>query len=202
MTGSDPRITVRIVTGEGNDVVDDSASGRARVVASDPGDRVQPGAHTRWERDPYHPPPVPTYAPWIPPRDWGRRTLFPMLRLGGSSDLGLVLNLGLASTGYGFRKLPWADEQTARVAYSTKLERFRAEYIGRYRFEQSRLTSGLEARASGLEVIRFYGFGNETPDVGDERLTRVRQTELMVLPSLRRDVGQAGEPRSAPWASS
>jgi hypothetical protein len=193
VTGSDARITVRIVTGEGSDLVDDSASGDAHVAASDPGDRVVRGAHTSWDRDPYRPPPVPTYAPWIPPRDWGRRTLFPMFRLGGSTDLGLVLNLGLSSTGYGFRKLPWADQQTSQVAYSTKLERFRFEYSGRYRLENSKLTSGLEARASGLEVIRFYGFGNETPDPGNPSLTQVKQREIMVMPSLRRDVGKSGE---------
>jgi hypothetical protein len=193
VTGSEARITVRIVTGEGNDLVDDSASGHARVAASDPGDRVKRGAHTSWDRKPYHPPAVPTYAPWIPPRDWGRRTLFPMFRLGGSTDYGLVLNLGLSSTGYGFRKLPWADQQTARVAYSTKLQRFRFEYAGLYRHENSKLTSGLDVRASGIEVIRFYGFGNETPDPGDSQETQVEQREIVVMPSLRREVGKAGE---------
>lgn len=193
--GARPRITVRIIGGEGNDVIDDSASGGARVAAPDPGDRVVPGPRTHWDRDPYDQPTVPTYASWIPPRDWGRRTLFPMFRLGGSSDLGLLLNLGFQTTGYGFRKLPWADQQTARVAYSTELERFRADYSGRFRPEASKLVTGLDARFSGIEVIRFYGFGNQTEDPGgdDDSVTRVKQREYLVSPSLRRPLGGSAE---------
>ena len=191
--GSAARITLRIVGGDGADTIDDSASGQARVVAPDPGDRVETGPRTAWDRKPWNAPHVPTYASWIPPRDWGRRTLFPMFRVGGSSDLGLLLNLGLSSTGYGFRKLPWADHQTARVTYSTELERFRADYAGRYRFESSMLVAGLDARYSGIEVIRFYGFGNDTDDPGDDELTRVKQRELMLAPSLRRGIGSAAE---------
>jgi len=116
-----------------------------------------------------------------------------MFRLGGSSDLGLLLNVGLTTTGYGFRKLPWADQQTARVSYSTKLQRFRADYVGRYRLESSRLVTGLDARASGIEVSRFYGFGNDTPDLEDEARAELKQREVVVAPSLRRSLGSSAE---------
>jgi hypothetical protein len=191
--GDDPRITVRIVGGGGADVVDDTASGHAHVAASDPEDRVATGSGTAWDRRVYDPPHVPTYAKWIPPRDWGRRTLFPLVRLGWTTDLGGIVNLGLSSTGYGFRKLPWADTHAARVTYSTKLERLRVGYVGRYRLENSRFVTGIDTHWSGIEVIRFYGSGNETGDPGDEDLTRVKQREALLMPSLRREIGSSAE---------
>jgi len=191
--GANARIRLRVVGEGGADWIDDSASGHARVYAADPADRVTEGTSTDWDRTEWTPPNVKTPAPWIPPRDWGRRSLFPIVRFAGSTDVGLLARVGWHTTGWGFRKLPWADQQSANVTYSTKLERFRGDYSGRYRPEESSLLFGLDTHYSGIEVIRFYGFGNETPDPGDDNRTQVKQREAVFMPTLRRSLGQSAE---------
>jgi hypothetical protein len=46
-------------------------------------------------------------------------------------------------------------------------------------------------RASGIEVLRFHGFGNEVPADGDDEFFRVGQIDLMLAPSLGLPVGRA-----------
>src|SRR5262249_33736538 len=82
--------------------------------------------------------PQPAWA-WIPARDWGRRTLFPVVRFGGSSDVGVVGRVGLITTGYGFRKYPYADHQSLNFSYATGRRAFGGDYAGRFPFENSRL---------------------------------------------------------------
>ena len=40
------------------------------------------------------------------------------------------------------------------------------------------------ARFSGLEVLRYYGFGNDTPVASDQDFNKVRQKQLVLAPSL------------------
>jgi outer membrane protein assembly factor BamA len=134
---------------------------------------------------------------WIPPRDWGRRTLFPVMRLTGSTDHGAVMSVGLNTTGYGFRKDPWADQQSLRFSYATRPNRLRGEYLGRFRFENSKLEAGVRARASGFEQLRFYGFGNETSSDLPDDLYRVHQDHYVLdltlsFPLSRRTTGFVG----------
>lgn len=184
-------ITLRIAPGDGNDVVDDSASGGARISDSSGGDRVAEGPGTAWDRKPYQAPPPSPRGAWIPPRDWGRRTLVPVIRITGSSDLGVFASIGLQTTGFGFRKDPWADKQYLRAGYSSRLQGLKAEYEGEFRFENSRLSAGLYARASGVDVIRFHGFGNETLATEPASFYQVGQDQLVLQPSLRTPLGRA-----------
>jgi len=198
--GGDVRIKLRVLGEGGADQVDDSASGAALVYASDPADRVEKGTSTKWDRTEWDRPHIKTPAPWIPPRDWGRRSLFPIIRFAGSSDVGLLTRVGWTTTGWGFRKLPWADQQSANVTYSTKLQRFRGDYSGRYRPEESNLLFGLDTHYSGIEVIGFYGFGNETEDQDDETRADVKQREVFLMPSVHRSLGEKAEVSIGPLA--
>ena len=184
-------ITVRVIGGDGSDRVDDSASGGTRVADADPSDQVLRGPGTSWDRKPYAVPPPNARGAWIPARDWGRRTLFPILRFTGSTDLGLLARLSLSTTGYGFRKYPYADHQTVGVAYSTARRAFRGDYTGLFPFENSKLAFRLGARASGIELLRFYGFGNETlgPAAADDRFL-VDNQQYTLAPSLQVPLGR------------
>lgn len=182
-------IKVRVIGGAGEDAIDDAAVGGLRVSDAEGQRSVRRGPGTSVDDKPYEPPPPNERGWWIPPRDWGRRTLFPVMRLTGTTDYGVILNLGLKTTGYGFRKDPWADKQSLRVSYATRVEEFRGEYEGRFRFENSKLEAGIKARASGFEIVRFYGFGNETqaplPDAG----YRVHQDHFSLEPTLSFPLG-------------
>lgn len=183
-------VTVRVIGGAGADQVDDAAVGGLRVSGSEGQDRVQNGPGTAWDRKPYAAPPPNARGAWIPPRDWGRRTLFPLTRLTASVDLGVILTSGFQTTGYGFRKDPWADKQALRFSYATRVSEFRGEYEGRFRPENSKLELGLLARASGFEIVRFYGFGNQTPSLGGDSFHRVHQNQYTLAPSLTFSLGR------------
>lgn len=189
-------IQIRVIGGAGEDAIDDSAVGGLRVSDAEGQDRVQRGPGTSWDKKTYELPPPNARGWWIPPRDWGRRTLFPVIRLTGSTDYGVVLNLGLKSTGYGFRKDPHSDQQMLRVSYASRLKEFRAEYEGRFRLENSKLEAGIRARASGFEIVRFYGFGNETKAPLPDKDYRVHQDQFGLEPTLSLPLG----PRASAFA--
>ena len=183
-------ITLKVVGGDGNDVVDDSASGGTQVSDERGNDRVTKGPGTSFDRKPYPAPPPNPRGEWIPARDWGRRTLFPIFRITGSTDLGILLNLGLVTTGYGFRKDPFSDRETFHVGYATKHKAFRGDYEGVFHQENSSLYFDVKVRASGIEILRFYGFGNETPGIGSDDFFKVEQDQFAFEPSLMLPLGK------------
>jgi hypothetical protein len=172
-----------VVGGEGGDVVDDSAGGDTRVSDSDPSGRVVEGPGTRVDRRAYVPPPPNPRAPWIPPRDWGHRVLFAPW-LGGGPEVGAFLGAGVLIDRYGFRQDPYASRQLFRAGYATAAQAFRVEYEGEFHRANSGVFSSLSARASGIDILRFYGFGNETSSAAPDSFFRVKQQQYALTPSL------------------
>src|SRR5206468_237774 len=60
----------------------------------------------------------------------------------------------------------------------------RIEYEGEFRRSNSPLFTSVFARASGIEILRFYGFGNETVNAGPDRFFKVKQDQLVLEPSV------------------
>ena len=189
-TGRRGKITVRVITGEGDDTVDDRAGTGLHVSDASGDNTVLRGAGTRVDARPYTPP-VRDRADWIPPRDWGRRNLF-IPFIGGNSDIGVLFMASLQSHGYGFRKDPWANEHNLRVGYGTRAGAFGADYHGEFRRENSGTVVRLYAVASGLDFLHFYGFGNETPATYNEDFYKVKHTEYILEPSLVWPLGRHG----------
>jgi hypothetical protein len=179
---------LRVIGGDGNDVVDDSAGGQTRISDSSGQNRVITGPGTRLDTRPYVPPPPNPRAPWIPPRDWGHRILFAPW-LGGGPEVGAFLGGGLQIDRYGFRQHPYASHQLIRAGYATAAKAFRVEYEGEFRRANRDLVSSLSARASGIDVLRFYGFGNETSSSGPDSFFRVKQQQYAVFPALSFPLG-------------
>jgi hypothetical protein len=176
-------VLLRVVAGDGADVLDDSKGGGTRFSGSGSEDRVIPGEGTHWDRRPYPPPPPNKSADWIPARDWGRVT-GPLLLASFSSDYGLLIGGSLNTMGYGFRKYPWADKQSLRLLYSTKETGVRGTYLGQFRLENSPLRLGLGALGSGIEVSRYFGPGNDTSFQGDDKNYRLDQDRFELEPAL------------------
>jgi hypothetical protein len=181
--GRPNRILVRVIGGEGNDSLDDAAGGGTRFSEAQGRNRVVPGPGTHVDPRPYRPPPPNPRAPWIPPRDWGRRTLrTPWLGFG--PDEGVFLGVAVTTDAYGFRRDPYASRQTLRAGYAVEANAFAADYAGEFRAENSGRRLTVEARASGIETLRFYGFGNETVPQGSGGFHRVDQRQLALTPGL------------------
>ncbi len=196
-------VRVRAVGGAGNDRYDDAAAGGLQVFDAEGASDVAAGPGTRVDQAPYKTPPPNPRADWMPARDWGRHTILPVTRLTYESDIGALLNVGFSTTGYGFRKHPYADKQSLRLSFSSARRDGRIEYQGDFRRASAPLRFGLVARASELELLYFYGFGNATRDLGrtDEEFHRVEQTQVLLQPELRLSLGARARLGFGPMAS-
>jgi hypothetical protein len=176
-------IRVRVIGGAGNDLLDDAKGGDTRLYDSEGNDRVAEGPGTGWDKRPYAQPPGPKTAPWIPPRDWGR-DWFPVPWMSFGTDTGLFLGGGFSTVSYGFRQRPYASRHVLRAGWAFGASQPRIQYDGVFNRANSGTSLGLMARWSGLEVLRYYGFGNETSSEGDDDFFKVRQKQLTVAPNV------------------
>jgi hypothetical protein len=172
------RITMRVMGGDGDDTLDDSKGGGSRFY-DDQESQVLAGPGTSRDLRPYQAPGDPEDGR---PLDWGRSTV-PLPYVSFDRDLGLVVGGGVQLTDYGFRKHPYASRHTVRAGYSTGATSYRADYKGDFRRPNSNARGLLELRASGLEVVRFYGFGNENAAPGPDDFYKVEQQQYSLAPS-------------------
>jgi len=119
-----------------------------------------------------------------PARDWGSASsILPWGRV--SQDYGVILGAEYQRTAFGFHKDPFASQQTLRLGYSTGLHTAGLEYEYLSLRTDSRARFHVEAKLSALDVIHYYGFGNETKDLGDLSLYKVKETQAVLAPSYR-----------------
>ena len=116
-------------------------------------------------------------------RDWGNRWLS-MAWLTVAPDVGIFLGGGASYTRYGFRKDPFAHRYRIRAGYSTGASTVRADFNGEWHFTNSPTKLNLFAKASGIDVVRFHGFGNETVATGPNEFYRVNQIDYELAPSI------------------
>jgi hypothetical protein len=174
-------IQVRFVGGPGDDTVDDSQGGRTHFFDHQGQNRLLEGPGTKESNQPYeHPKDRRGYKML----DWGSLTTF-MPRLSAGGDIGVLAGAQVQWIDYGFRKHPWASRQTLSAGYAFGVQGFRAEYDGQWQHTNSRKRQGLFARASNVEVVRFYGFGNESTATGSDDFYRSEQRQFLLQPSFR-----------------
>jgi len=155
-------------SGEGKLTVYDSRAAGAVVVA---------GADVN--RKPYT---EPEHSGALPPRDWGSSRQRRMI-LGGSSEFGLVIGAGVTHRTLGFRKDPFAREIDAAAAWATGQQSGKLQFRYTTYAENSHAHGMLTLFASGIEIVRYYGLGNETPDTGPEKSHQVEQPQVFVEPA-------------------
>ncbi len=202
--GDGSGIKLRFIGGAGDDVlVDSSRTGGVLFYAAD-GDRVEEPNRVKVDRRTFVLPPKKTPTE-LPPRDWGH-----MYRgvpwASSGPDLGIFIGGGAYRIGYGFRHIPFESKVQVRAGYSTGGQTGRFDLSAQLHRSNSRVRVDLDARASGIEVLRFYGFGNETALTGpnDNEYYRVKQIQYSVTPNLVVPVSTGVELSSGPtfWYSS
>ncbi len=178
---------VRIIGGEGQDrLVDSTQSGGDRFYDDPQGPSRTVGRATGVDRRPYT---APMKSPKdLPPRDWGQRwTANTWVTY--QSELGLFLGGGRTLTVYGFRKNPYAARHRFRAGIATGPKTYRVDYRGDFRRENSATALGLVLRASGIDVISFYGFGNEVAAPQSREFYRVTQDAYGAYPFVTFSLG-------------
>jgi hypothetical protein len=179
---------LRILGGEGQDRLEDSTRGGPERFYDDPAGPAQTAGHaSKVDRRPYTAPGKNPTA--LPPRDWGKRWTASLWATLGP-DIGLLMGAGRTLTVYGFRKYPYASRHRFRAGFATGPKTYRVDYRGEFRRENSTGYADLLVRASGVDVISFSGFGNETAAPGNNEFYRVTQDAFAVQPSLVLPVGR------------
>jgi hypothetical protein len=187
---------VRVLGEAGQDILMDSVQGGNARFYDDPqaSGRTE-GFNSGVNRRPYHAPRKSEND--LPPRDWGQRWI-PTVWGSLGPDIGLFLGGGTTLTTYGFRKNPYASQHRFRVGFATGPKTYRVDYRGDFRRENSGTFFELQARASGVEVITFHGFGNEIPAPGENEFYRVTQDAVRLQPSVAFGFGSRGLFRVGP----
>jgi len=181
VTGGGEGPHVRMIGGNGNDTLDARGAGNAKLSDSEGQNRALDAPYDSRE---YTPPPPPKNAPWIPPRDWTRETVG-MPGAAYNADIGLFLGYSLEVRSFGFRKTPYSARHQIRGGWGFARRSGRVDYTGEFKRENRGSSVGLFAFASGVEVLHFYGFGNETPAPGEEDFYNVNANQILVYPTFQ-----------------
>ena len=178
------RPLVRVIAGGGDgELLDSAQAGQTRFYVEPGRTRIVTGPGTAVDRRHYAEPPIDT-STLGRPRDWGSRWV-PLTWVGYSSDLGLFAGGGAVRTSYGFRQLPYGSQLLVRGGYATAAATYRAEFKGEFRAVVPPAIVTLHLRASGIEVLHYFGFGNETVDTASTDFYKVKQQQYLVAPALQ-----------------
>jgi hypothetical protein len=176
-------ITLRVLGGNGNDVLDDSKSGGADLRDSAGDNTFERGPGTSVDRKEWKNPRPEADRPWLEPRAYGHWTV-PLYLVYYDPTKELMAGGGFKRTSWGFRDYPWKNIQGANVMFSSAYTNVRVTYFGEFRLAESPWTLRLDTKASWIDDLNFFGFGNETPKLQkDQYLTQERVLEA--YPSLR-----------------
>jgi hypothetical protein len=183
-------IKVRVIGGNGDDTLADSAGGGETFLYDADGKNLlvtATGTHVstrHWKQvkprsgfrlgDPWRP-------DWGGSAGWGPAIDY-------NTGAGLILGAGPRFTSYGFRRLPHHWRADANLMVGTGNGRLGLTVDADYRMENSPRAFRLSGRATQLEATRFYGYGNATPYAGRDQSV-VEQTVIAVEPSLVWQVG-------------
>lgn len=198
VSGEGGAITLHIVARDADDqLVDEAPTGRDRFY-SDSGAADQTlGRKTGVDHHPFKAPPS---APGqLPPRDWGHRMQY-LTWLSYGPDLGFFIGAGFTKTNYGFRKLPYSNRHRLRIGFATGPGSYRVDYRGEWVRENSRARAELYLRASGIDVVDFYGLGNESSaSGGNDEFYRITQDLYTVAPVMALPYGDHVTLRLGPF---
>ncbi len=186
-------IKVRIAGGKGKDVLVDSSLVRGRLTYFyDAGEKTRyvrglttTVAHRRAPR------PVAWQDKALTP-DWGHAWR-PAPQLLIDRDLGLFIAAGGTHYRYGFLKKPYGSRIQLSAGYATGAGEFRLEYRHDFRDALRHVHPSIHARWSGIEILHFHGFGNETKAPESRRFYKVEQRQLLLAPSVSFSSGEVAE---------
>jgi hypothetical protein len=178
---------VRVIGGEGDDVLEDRGTGRTAFYDAAGDNRIVRGANTVVDTRPFDRPEKLSGAENAidPPRDWGTdgAALTPYAAIRPFADL--VVGVGPRHTRYGFRRTPYAERWFVRGLWAPLYTRFGAEarYTRRWTGAPGSYGS-VFARASELEGVYFSGYGNDTDDDLDLRDYIVFERQALLEPGV------------------
>ena len=186
ISGTKGRITLCINGGGGDDTYTNSSetgASKTRFYDSRGKNRFVKGKGAKIDESPYKRPPA-RYVPvarWA--LDWGGET-FMRPNIKTNPDLGVFVELRKTWQYYGYRKYPFSSRHSFGGGLATNGLKSFASYTGDFHHLLYNLNARVHLKYSGLQVIRFNGFGNDTRIPGASSFYKVEQNHLVFAPSL------------------
>lgn len=186
ISGTNGRIRVRIDGGGGDDTLTDSSGNRDSEIRfyDYRGKNRYTGA--RIDRRPYKRPPArilrARYA-----LDWGMQAItLPIFTI--NPDLNIYAGAVHIRQYFGYRKYPYASQHLfsvglARQSDINSIKSF-VSYTGKFRQPVADFDARVNFNYSGLQLLRFNGFGNETEVPHPPSYYKVEQKTLEIAPAL------------------
>jgi len=132
------------------------------------------------------------YGKLIPPQKDRGTSIKPVASLHSQRGLGIFPEIGVTKYDYGFRKVPYASMEAARLAYSASSNRLRIRTAFDKRFEESDVHIPVSASMSQFDVVQFHGFGNDVPDLRG-RLYDVRMRQWQLWPAIGKSLNAVSD---------
>jgi len=153
--------TRKVVLYADRDSVSMAPPGAVRLIPRAEGRRI------RWVRD--DEPPLPA--------DWGSSNS-PLAQLNYNGDLGLVVGFGVQREWHEFAQPRYRQQLRGSAAFASRPSGLRVQVAFERRDVRRNLHLLASAKFTGIDVVRYFGFGNETRITEDEDFYRVEAHEL------------------------
>lgn len=175
--GPGEEITIRIMGGGGDDVLEDQGSGRSALYDYRGDNQLVGGRGTRVDHREYDPPEAEEVAGGLLPStesDWGTSiSLSPMADW--RSHVGVVVGGEISRTRYGFRQHPFSSKHSLTAVVSPLSGRGALEYRAELPREGTDQWLELRGDATTMNAVRFHGFGNDTEAADSESRVWLRE---------------------------
>lgn len=121
-------------------------------------------------------------------QNWGAKTsLLPAVDY--REGAGPIIGVSRSTTRFGFRHTPYESLMSVRALFGIGNAGFGLQAYADFRPENAPWALTILAQGSQFESNRFYGFGNNTPDINRD-LSLVMRDELLFQPALRLFFGE------------
>ncbi len=186
ISGAKGRIAVRIDGGGGNDTFTNASkagASKTRFYDARGENRFVKGKGAKVDKHAYERPPArmsltQRYAP-----DWGMEAYtFPTVTV--NPDLGVFVRVHNSRQYFGYRKDPFSSRHSFNVGLATNGLAPFAAYTSNFRRILPDLDARIHFKYSGIQLIRFNGFGNDTQISESSSYYKVEQSHVVFAPSL------------------
>ena len=191
ISGRKGRIAVRIDGGGGDDTFTNSSgagASKTRFYDFRGKNRFAKDKGAKIDKRPYKRPPArilrARYA-----LDWGMQAgTLPIVTI--NPDLGVFVGVNHNRQYFGYRKDPFSSQQSFNIGLASNGLIPFVSYTGNFRRSVRDFDARVHFKYSGIQTIRFNGFGNETEIPHPSSFYKVKQNHFVLAPAFRFRAGE------------
>jgi hypothetical protein len=194
--GDRPALKIIAFGDGGGDLLQVAPGAEGGIHLSDSGRsfRVEPPGAAKPDRASYHDPLGTDIWTDRLPRESGV-SYRPVAWFEGNSALGVVLGAGVVRTDWNGAARPYRSRMRLRAGYGTGANDGAVEFTSVFYYASTPLRTTLDLAATGLALVRFFGYGNETGAPGPSSYYRSIQNQYLAIPGVALPFGEHAEVR-------